>query len=352
MPTPQSAHSETLAEHEIMPSPDSALGEDISEARAKRPQNARELAHMEPLPWPEGGWALVVPPGSPEKGHVLFLHGWVMNRTAWAEAAFPLIEEGYGLVLPDLPGHGDAEALPDPIGPTDHFDGMARRILLGLDLLNVKTVHVAGYSMGATTTLALLNRAPNRFEKAFLLDPIYRFPLYQTAFNPPRLHGRLAWNIARALVGPKAAELRRAVLGLFPHGLPFPTQWRRTIRNGLAGGKLPDSGQFGTYFDMETLCDVETFLEGLVRTDFRETARWFSGSFANRYPDVLEDFPGDLLVATGVHDALSPAAFCKRVAARHPRGRFELIEDADHVVLSQNPKAVTRLLLSWLDEPV
>jgi pimeloyl-ACP methyl ester carboxylesterase len=284
----------------------------------------------------------------------LLLHGWVMNRAAWAEAAVALLERGYGIVMPDLPGHGDAAPLPTSVGPAELFDAIAELVLQGLDRLGLRRVPVAGYSMGATTALSLLKRAPQRFERALLLGPVLAAPLLQLAYASPGLQARLLRNLVRAVGGARGPALRRVALALLAHVAPVGAQLRRRIVDGLVdGGLLPSRSHWAPYSGMGSLCEVEVFLESLARTDFRIASRYFAASCATRFAGVLERFDAPVLLATGTLDALSPPRFCRRRAARTPgHGRLALIDGADHAVLSQAPAEVGRLLVSWLEEPV
>lgn len=316
-----------------------------------RPLTPWALAHARPVLLPEGGCALHVPPSQPGRPTVLLLHGWAMNRSAWVEAAHPLLARGYGLVLPDLPGHGEARALPADVPAERLFDAAARRVLLALDALGLERVPVAGYSMGATVALALLRHAPERFERALLLGPLVGPPARQLARAPRPLLRRLGGNVLRALRGPQGPVLRRAALGLLAHALPLPAGWQRRVAARLADGeRLPARSTFHAYLGLAGRCETEVFLEGLARTDFRTTARYLSAA-ARSGPlhDAFERFRGPVVLATGALDALAPHGFCSRYAP--PRTPLVRIADADHVALSQAPREVTALLVSWLCHP-
>src|SRR5690606_6008319 len=72
---------------------------------------------------------------------------------------------------------------------------------------------------------------------------------------------------------------------------------------------------------------------------------------------VLSEWRGELKLATGGLDALSPPGFVRRIAGHaHPTRRAEaaavsILEGVDHVALSQAPHEITRLLFEWLGEP-
>lgn len=319
-----------------------------------RPSSAEALAIHPPLTWPEGGRAIYVPA---EQGQptVLFLHGWVMNRSAWAEAAAPLLARGYGLLLPDLPGFGEARELPSDVSPRAYFPEVARRLLLGMDSLGLDQVALAGYSMGGTTALALMRAAPERFPHALLLGPLVGSSVFQVAHNSWSSFTRLCGNIGRALRGPHARSLLRAVPGLALAGAPSPGGLVHWVAETSADGtRLPAESRFGSFVGTGPGCEIDVFLGGLVRTDFRTTLRSLRASHTLPYAQILAGYRGALTLATGSLDALSPPRFMQRLARLAPAsgGRMHVVEGADHVALSQTPGEVSRLLLRWLDEPV
>jgi pimeloyl-ACP methyl ester carboxylesterase len=332
--------------------------------RGRPPRSPLALAHVSPVHLPDGGRALHVPAAHPSLPTVVLLHGWVMDRTAWAPAAFPLLAAGCGLVLPDLPGHGEAQAPPAHVGPGELFPATARHLLRGLDALGLSRVALGGFSMGATAALHLLALAPRRFERALLLGPVLGAPLAQFARAPLRLQGRLVGNVARAFRGPSGALLRRLSPGLVAHTLPLPHGVQARVAAWLADGRrLPARSTRRLHPPGASRCEVDVFLEGVGRTDARTTLRFLAAAAASHPgPEALARFPGPVVLASGALDALSPAAPLRRLAARAGAARSRAglpgaapllaeVPAADHVALSQAPAAVTALLQAWLAVP-
>lgn len=322
------------------------------------PASPRELAALPPLVWPEGGRVIHVPalPGRPT---VLLLHGWVMNRSAWATAAFPLLAGGVGLLMPDLPGHGDAKPLPSSVKPRAFFPTIARRLVAGLDALGIERVSLAGYSMGAAAALCLLDEAPSRVDRLFLLCPLVGASTSQIIHNRWASFSRLVGNVRRALSGPHGGALWRVAPGLGVSSLPAPDRVVQHTAEVFADGSwLPQESRFDTYVDASPeATELEVFLEGLRRTDLRTTLRSLRASRTVSAAGPLGEWRGEIKLATGSLDALSPPGFVRRIAgAVHPTRRAEaaavsILEGVDHVALSQAPHEVTRLLFEWLGEP-
>ncbi|MFW8634088.1 alpha/beta fold hydrolase [Cribrihabitans pelagius] len=73
-----------------------------------------------------------------------------------------------------------------------------------------------------------------------------------------------------------------------------------------------------------------------------------------RRPDqqaVLRRVKVPALVLCGAHDRLTPVAKHELLAQLIPSARLEVIEDAGHMPVLEQPEAVNRALLSWLAEP-
>lgn len=322
-------------------------------ASPARPDSPHALASLPPVIWPDGGRAIHVP-AAPGRPTVLALHGWVMNRSAWAEAAFPLLSRGVGLLLPDLPGHGDAKPLPSSVAPRHFFPEVARRILLGLDALGLERVHLAGYSMGAAAGLSLLDAAPARFERTFLIGPLVGSSTGQLIHNSWGTFSRLCGNIGRALKGPHTGALLRVAPGLGLSSAAAPDAMVQRTADAFAdGAHLPSESTFAPYTGTPaSATELEVFLEGLVRTDLRTTLRSLRASSAVPYRRILAGPIGPVTFATGSLDALSPVSFVRRLARLTPTAvdPVQMLEGVDHVALSQAPAEVTRLLLGWLGE--
>lgn len=323
-----------------------------ADASPERPADAHALALLPPVILPDGGRAIHVA-AAPGRPTVLFLHGWVMNRSAWAAAAQPLVEHGFGVVCPDLAGHGDAKPLPSSVRPRAFFPEIARRLLAGLDTLGIGRFSLAGYSMGAAAALAILDAAPGRAERTFLLGPLMGPSEGQLVRNSWSNFSRFCGNIGRALKGPHAGALLRAAPGLGVGSSPLPDAWVQRAADAIADGeRLPYESAYASYVEVPpSATELEVFLDGLRRTDLRTTLRSLRASRTLPYRKILSRESAPITFATGSLDALAPPAFVERLVRLTPAARgFELIPDADHVALSQAPAEVTRLLLGWLGE--
>src|SRR6478736_6723841 len=92
---------------------------------------------------------------------VVLLHGFAADTNInWVRSGVldALVDEGYRALAPDARGHGLSEK---PHEPGAYADGaMTRDARALLDHLELERAHVVGYSMGASTALALAATEP------------------------------------------------------------------------------------------------------------------------------------------------------------------------------------------------
>jgi pimeloyl-ACP methyl ester carboxylesterase len=84
---------------------------------------------------------------------VLLLHGFGEDHRVW-DSAVDHLKDSFHLIIPDLPGSGDSEAIDDM-----SIDGMAEAMTI---LMPQGPISVIGHSMGGYISLALLEKYPHR----------------------------------------------------------------------------------------------------------------------------------------------------------------------------------------------
>lgn len=97
---------------------------------------------------------------------ILAIHGVTSSHLAFQFLADQWIARGYTVYAPDLRGRGQSNAVGAPYGMAMHAEDM----IALLDHLQIERVDVAGHSMGAFVTLALVGLFPERVERVTLLD--------------------------------------------------------------------------------------------------------------------------------------------------------------------------------------
>lgn len=175
---------------------------------------------------------------------------------------------------------------------------------------------VAGHWLGALVAMEVLKRAPERVTRIALMDvnPLPENPQVAAAREP-------------RLVGARAGRLAEMMLQEVPETALAPGP-------GLADVQA-------MVLDMADAMGVDAYLaqsRALVRRpDHQRTLR------TARLP---------ALVLCGEHDTLCPVRRHEFLAELMPHARFELIRNAGHLPMLEQPEAVTNALLGWLSAPL
>src|SRR6195952_4177939 len=95
---------------------------------------------------------------------VVMLHGAGFDHTTWALHSRWFAHHGYGVLAPDLPGHGRSSGAPLP-----SIDEMADWTAALLDAAGVAKARLVGHSMGSLIALETAARHPARVSALSLI---------------------------------------------------------------------------------------------------------------------------------------------------------------------------------------
>lgn len=97
---------------------------------------------------------------------IVLLHGFTADKETWTRFIGEL-GDGYNVIAPDLPGHGDTSHAMDL-----HYDidTQARRVLSLMQTLKVEKFHLAGNSMGGAISVRAAWLAPGNVESVGLFN--------------------------------------------------------------------------------------------------------------------------------------------------------------------------------------
>ena len=96
---------------------------------------------------------------------LVMLHGLSDDGTFWAPLA-PLLSPPWRVVAPDLRGHGKSDRPPGPY----HLARLADDVAALLDVLDIRSAHLAGLSMGSAVALEVAARRPEAVRSLTLLS--------------------------------------------------------------------------------------------------------------------------------------------------------------------------------------
>lgn len=198
----------------------------------------------------------------------------------WWRPVLAHLGRGREILVPDLPGFGGSPGLPPPI------PDQAGSIAATLDLLDIPGAHVVGHSMGGAVAAELAARRPERVRSLVLVDtagwPIRIFPRYLARLAQP-------WSWCRPSFLP---ILVSDVVGTGP------------VRIAVGARRLL------TY-------DIRPALPAIT---------------------------APTLVVWGERDRLLPPEMGRDLARRIPGAGFHIVPGAGHIVPTDRPAELARLL--------
>jgi pimeloyl-ACP methyl ester carboxylesterase len=226
---------------------------------------------------------------------MVLLHGAGFDHSSWALHSRWFAHHGYGVLAPDLPGHGRSSGAPLPT-IADMADWTA-------DLINaagVAKARLVGHSMGSLIALETAARHPAKVSALSLIG-----------------------TAATMTVGPdllKAAEAndRSAIDMVSIWGLGFQAE----LGGSLAPGLWMHSGAQRV---------LEQCRPGVLFNDLRA---------CNAYQNALAAAAGVTVPTTfilGERDMMTPAKAGKMLAAALPNARTILLRGAGHMMMSERP---------------
>ncbi len=193
----------------------------------------------------------------------------------------------------------------------DSLRGMAGRVLAAAPARFV----LAGLSMGGYVAQEILREAPQRVERAALLD---------TSARPDT---------------PEQTERRQGLIELAKTG-KFKGVTPRLLPLLLHPTHLDDPHMTGTVMDMAKRVGQAAFLRQQQAILRRPDSR----------PDLAR-ITCPTLVLCGRQDALTPLAMTEEMAARIPDAKLVVVEECGHLSTLEQPNEVNAALEAWLVAP-
>ena len=240
---------------------------------------------------------------------VLLIMGLSFTHEMWFRLTPALLDAGYQTILFDNRGMGRSDTPPGPY----RMRHMALDAVAVLDAAEVESAHVIGASMGGMIAQELAIRFPGRV-RALLLG----------CTSSSGLFGRWPeWRYVPGLQIPRSASADR----------------ERAFRRMLYADTTPDER---VEEDIAVRCRCSWTPKGFW-SQLAGILLW--SSFRN-----LPRITSQTLVIHGDHDRLIPPWNGRMVASRIPGARFHLVENAGHILTTDQPEQCNRLMLDFLAE--
>lgn len=263
-----------------------------------------------------------IPPDTP--GHqggsgtpILLLHGISVTWRTW-KPILPLLEQHHEVFAPTLLGHSGAAMLPDGVEPS--IGALVDGVEAELDLLGLDKVHVVGNSMGGWVALELARRG--RARSVVVFSPAGGWS------SNLRLAGlvtgmRVGFDVLQAL-GPRAETMARSPKG----------------RRMLVSAQVAHPERFDP---AEVVADIRALRNIPV---VRPLMKVLGQNPFQELPD-----PGcPVRVVWARKDKVIPfPVFGQPLMDKLPSAELQFLDGVGHVPMSDDPDAVTRLILEVTD---
>ncbi|MEW1959164.1 alpha/beta fold hydrolase [Kineococcus sp. NPDC059986] len=240
------------------------------------------------------------------RGTVVLLHGVGLDHTLWAPVRAALEVEGFDVVAPDLPGHGDAAPVAQGVTLADLASRVAADVPSGS--------HVVGFSLGALVAQHLARFRPELVASLVSVSSVCR----RTPAERDAVLARFATAEAD-FPASVAASLQRWFPGQ-DDGTTDADLLRRTEKTLLAN-------------------DVESYLR---------CYRVFATADAE-LADELPRITVPALAVTGDLDPGSTPEMTRRLADAVPGSRAVVVPGARHLWPAQHPDVLVSHLVPFLE---
>ncbi len=229
---------------------------------------------------------------------VVFLHGAGLDHTVWALLARWFAHRGWGVLAPDLPGHGRSGG-----EPLESVGAMADWTAALIEAAGASNAAILGHSMGSLVALETAARHSKRVTAIGLIGAAAAIP------------------VSRDLLGAAEADDHAAI--------DMVRIWGYGFRAGIGGSLAPGMWMLG---GAERL--LEWARPGVLFKDLRA---------CNDYRDGLASAARVTAPATlvlGERDLMTPVKAGMELAAALPNARVVVLEGAGHMLMSERPDEV------------
>jgi len=247
--------------------------------------------------------------GSP----VLLLHGFPLDSRIWQNQWSTLAQQGYDVVVPDLPGFGHSTSM---LGTDISLDDWAEDLeTLRRFCFGDQSIAMVGLSMGGYVALAYWKRWAQHLHQLVLTNtkPSVDAPAAQQA----------RWNMAEQVQNSTTWEavapmLPRLVCAHTREQSESTVHWLQSMMAAVAPGTIATA--------QRAMARREDFTERLAKIGV------------------------PTLVVTGDQDPLSTPPENQQWSQRLTRGQFHIIPQAGHLPMLENPDSFNQVLVHFLNQ--
>lgn len=243
---------------------------------------------------------------------VVLVHAFPCDHSMWNAQIPPLVDAGWRVLVPDLPGFGESARLDQEPSLAAVVDALAGSLLER----SVDRCVLVGLSVGGYLIMEWLRRHPEMVAAIALCDT--------------KASADTAEAVAARLDMASAIEREPATCA---------TILRERLLPVIVGATSTDRRP-------EVVATVGRWMDAVDPA----TVAWYQRAMAAR-PDSLETLRESeipVLVAWGEEDSMAPEAEQRAMVQVLREGRLAVIPDAGHLSAIENPEPLTRELIDFL----
>lgn len=240
---------------------------------------------------------------------ITFIHGAGSDHTVWVLFGRFFARNGFNVLAPDLPGHGQSGG-----PPLARVEPMAEWIVRLLDAMQVKSTVLVGHSLGSLMALEAAALAPQRFTRIALLGTSAPMPVGDPLLDAARERSHAAVDM------------------IMQFGHAFGSQLGG---NPVAGIHVVN-------------CNMRLLERGLPVNLFEDlyACHAYQGGL-----DAARRINVPVILILGAQDRMTPPKAAQPLIDALSAPEVRLIPDCGHMLMSEQPEAVHRALVAAAIRP-
>jgi pimeloyl-ACP methyl ester carboxylesterase len=229
---------------------------------------------------------------------MVFLHGAGLDHSVWALLARSFAHRGFGVLAPDLPGHGGSAG-----AALSSIPAMADWTAALIEAAGVRTARLIGHSMGSLVALETTARFSDKVTSLALIS------------------AAAAMRVAGDLLGAAESNDHAAI--------DMISIWGNGYRATLGGSRAPGLWMLGGAERLLERAGPGVLFKDLAAcNDYRDA------------PAAAAKVTVPTVLILGERDLMTPAKSGKALAAAIPACRVIVLEGAGHLLMSERPEDV------------
>ncbi|KAK7466182.1 hypothetical protein VKT23_004903 [Stygiomarasmius scandens] len=301
-------------------------------------------------------------PLSPTHAFIVFVHGFPSTSYDWHKQVTFFQAKGYGLIVPDMLGHGETSK------PTDlefYSNGLAKDLIDILDAEGVKQAVFVGHDWGSRTVSRVLSLFPGRICAAAFLSAGYIAPnpntdlaSEETLKKTKELLGYEIFGYFSFFSGEDGSKSCMDNLEAFFNIIypDDPKTWitdmapTGAMRESLLSGKILPSASWLSPKERSHQIDI------LRSGSLEASTCYYKASVSGRHRSDDQEIPlsnyditQPVLFCEALEDYICISSFFKPDIEKYCKNRTYREFKSNHWIMLQMPEEFNRELLGWLE---